>query len=153
MGNCVYRLLQMQNDNIGAVAVGAYVPFGVVNRLIERDCARSTFETTTSGANLAVINEPGFYEITYSGSIVAAAVGTLTLNLQINGVTVYTYTVTVAAAGTIPVSFKFITRAFCNYPGLPTNTPLNVQVQNATGSVAITGGTSLLQVERVSDAV
>lgn len=151
MCNCD-RLLQMQNAAIGAVAPGAFMPFGLVNREVERSCDTSTFNTTTSGSNLVVINEPGFYAITYTSSLVAGAAGTIALNLQINGTTVYTQSVTATAAGTFPVNFTFYTRVFCNHRGFPTNLPMNVQVQNATTSVALTDGTSLLQVNRISTA-
>lgn len=148
MSNCDYRLLQVTNQAVGAVATGAYMPFGITTRLIEKDCARSTFDVTTSNVNVISINEHGYYKINYDASLVIADAGTITLQLQIGGVTVYTFNLTVAAAGTYSVSFTFMTRAFHNIQGLPTNLPLVVQVLNS--GVALTGGVSNIIVERTS---
>ena len=47
-----YRVLQLTNSAVGAVAVDGYIPFGTITRKI--CCGRGdvrTFEVTTSNAN------------------------------------------------------------------------------------------------------
>lgn len=147
--NSNYRLLQLTNNSVGPVAVDALIPVGIMTRRIEQTpTCENTFTVTTSANNAVYVNEPGFYEITYQGYLTVEAAGDIVIALQVNGVTVQTATVTASAAGTFPVSISFITRAFNNCNGNPTNLPMLIQLQN-TG-VALTGGTSNLIIQRVS---
>lgn len=145
-----YRALQLINTAIGPVAAGAAMPLGVQNRSVAQvPKCQNTFNVSTTANNVVYLNEAGFWEIKYNASLVAAAAGLLTVNLQVNGVTVATSSVTATAAGdTVPVSITYITRAFSNCGDLPTNLPLPINAQLATGSVAITDGSSTMQFQR-----
>lgn len=150
MNDCGYRLLQLTNNNIGAVAAATVLPIGVTSRKItcQSKCI-PTFEVTTTVNNVAYINEPGFYKITYTGYLTAGAAGNVVVNLEINNVIAAVATVTATVAGTVPISITFVTRVLgncCN--GAVINTPSALQFRNA--GVAITGGTSTVLIERVS---
>lgn len=148
MGNSSYRLIQLTNANIGAVAVNNIIPIGIMTRQIKRDNACTpTFDVTTSVNNAVYVQEAGFYKITYTGYLTVGAAGSIVVQLQINGVTMATATVSVAAAGTYLVSLVFVTRAFNNC-NTAVNLPLLIQLNNA--GIALTGGTSNLIIERVS---
>lgn len=144
-----YRLLQLTNSNLGAVAEDAMIPVGIMTRQVTQGSkCQPTFAVTTSANNALYINEEGFYKITYTAYVTVAAAGTIEIELQINGTTMQTATVTVAAAGTYLVSFVFMTRAYCNCNNGPSNLPVLIQLEN-TG-LALTGGTSNLILERVN---
>lgn len=148
MGDKGYRLLQLTNSNLGAVAEDAMIPVGILTRQVTQGSkCQPTFAVTTSANNAVYINESGFYKITYTAYVTVADAGTIEIELQINGVTMQTAIVTAAAAGTYLVSFVFMTRAFCNCNNGPANLPVLVQLEN-TG-IALTGGTSNLILERV----
>lgn len=148
MSNCGYRLLQLTNNTVGPVAAATVLPIGVTSRKIA--CASKctpTFEITTTANNVAYINEPGFYKITYTGYLTAGAAGNVVVNLEINNAIVAVATVTATAAGTVPVSITYVTRVLnscCNNPA----TVQALQFRNA--GIAITGGTSTVIIERVS---
>lgn len=143
-----YRLIQVTNSDIGAVAASALVPLGIMTRkVIESPTCDNTFVLTTSANNALYVQEAGFYKISYNGYLTVGAAGTITLQLLINGVVMSTATVTVSAAGTYLVTFVFMTRAFNNCSTNSTNLPLLIQLNNA--GVALTGGVSNLIVERV----
>lgn len=141
-----YRLLQLVNTAIGAVAVGSAIPLGVQNRSVETvpNC-QNTFTVTTTANNVVYIKEAGLYKITYTAYLTVGGAGDIIVNLQVNGVTVQTATVTVAAAGTYLVVFTYITST---YVTLPVNAPLAVNVQLGPTSIAVTGGSSVMQFER-----
>lgn len=142
-----YRLLQLVNSSIGAVAAGSAIPLGVQNRSVETTpLCRNTFNVTTTANNVVYVNETGFYKITYIGYLTVAAAGDTIVNLQVAGQTVQTATVTVPAAGTYLVTFAYTTRAV-NVQGVG-NIPLAINLQLGTTSVALTGGSSVLIVER-----
>ena len=72
-----------------------------------------------------------------------SAAGTVTLNVFVNGVSMYTVSATAAAASdllniTIPLDIYIP----CNCNSIPNSVPANIQIQN-TG-IALTGGTSNL---------
>lgn len=143
-----YRLIQLTNSNLGAVAANAMIPVGIMTRQVTQGSkCQPTFTITTSANNAVYLNEAGFYKINYTAYVTVAAAGTVTIQLQINGVVMQTATVTVSAAGTYLVSFAFVTRAFCNCNNAPSNLPLLIQFNN-TG-IALTGGTSNLIIEKV----
>lgn len=148
---CKYRLLQLTNATVGAVAAASLIPLGTVTRQIEQtnNCVE-TFGETTNINNTVYIREPGFYKITYNGFLTAGAAGNVVVNLQINGQTVATATVTATAAGTVPVAMSFVTRVFNNCCCNSSNLPIQVQFQN--NGVALTGGASNLIIERVYEA-
>lgn len=146
-----YRLLQLTNNNIGAVAAATVLPLGVMSRKIAcQSTCTPTFEVSTTANNVAYINEPGYYKITYEGSLTAAAAGNVVVNLEVNGAIVNTATVTAAAAGTVGISIAFIVRVLnncCN--GAAINTPAIIQFRNA--GVALTGGNSNVLIEKVAN--
>lgn len=149
MSQNVYRLLQLTNASVGTVAALAFMPLGTVTRQIKQDAdCQSTFVVATNNNNTVYVQESGFYKITYNANLVAAAAGLVTLNLQINGTTVYTTNVTATAAGTVQVAFTFMTRVFDNCCSNAANLPIQIQIQN--NGVALTGGTSNLIVERIA---
>lgn len=144
-----YRVLQMTNTSVGAVAVNELMPFGIITRRVTRPVcdAGPTFTISTTGTNTITINECGNYEVTYSTSAVASAAGIVTFNLLVNGVNTYAVSETVAAGDTINLTLPYQVRVLPNSAATPTNNPVNIQIE-LTG-VAITGGTSNIIVERV----
>ncbi|MBO7158131.1 MAG: hypothetical protein J6W31_05965 [Clostridia bacterium] len=143
-----YRVIQLTNNNIGAVAIDDFLPLGGITRRIQgkEDCC-NTFHVTTSGADTVVINECGNYNITYNASVVAAAAGILSLSLVMNGVTLYTASVTAAAGSTVNITIPYQIRVRPNCASYEVNVPANIQVQ--LSGVAVTGGASNIIVERV----
>lgn len=149
MSNCGYRLLQLTNNTVGPVATATVLPIGVTSRKIA--CASKctpTFEVTTTANNVAYINEPGYYKITYTGYLTAEAAGDVVVNLEINNTIVAVATVTATAAGTVPVSITYVTRVLNNCCNGIGSTIQALQFRNA--GVALTGGTSTVIIERVS---
>lgn len=144
-----YRVLQMTNSNIGAVAVTNLMPLGVITRRVIRNiCSdNQTFTISTTGTNTITINECGNYDITYSLTGVAAAAGILIATLQVNGTNVYSVSQTVAAGDTASLTLPYQIRVLPNCCGNPNNNPVNVQIQ--LNGVGITGGSSNILVERV----
>lgn len=147
-----YRLLQLTNNNIGAVAAATILPLGVTSRKIAcQSTCTPTFEVTTTANNVAYINEPGYYKVTYEASLTAAAAGNVVVNLEANNAVVNTATVTAAAAGTVGISIAFMLRVLnncCN--GATVNTPMVIQLRNAS-AIALTGGNSNLILEKVAN--
>ena len=144
-----YKQIQLTNTNIGAVAIDAYMPLGKVTRRINapQSCC-NTFVVTSSTADSVVINDPGFYKITYSLSATAAAAGAVTIGLVSNGTTVYSVTQTIADETTaVNLTLPYTIRVSPNCVSNPDNVPVTVQLQN-TG-IALTGETSNLIIEKV----
>lgn len=143
-----YRVLQMTNSAIGAVAVNSFMPLGKITRKVSRcECSPNTFAVSTTGANVVTINECGNYNVNYNASLIAGAAGVLAITLVMNGTNVYSSTVTATAGGTVNISLPYQIRVFPNCSALPTNIPSDIQI--LLSGVAITGGTSNLIVERV----
>lgn len=143
-----YRMIQLTNKNIQAVAANALMPLGSITR---RVCPRTnccqTFEVTTSGADTVYITEQGYYRVTYNVSAIPAAAGLVSFSLNVGGTSVYIGSATAAAAGdTVNVTISFMVRAFGNCASLPVNLPLAIQVEN-TGA-ALTSAVSNIMIER-----
>ena len=147
-----YRFIQLTNNAVGPVAAGAILPIGVMSHKIAcQNACTPTFEVTTNNNNVAYINTPGFYKITYTGSLTAAAAGDVVVNLEVNGAVVSTATVTAGAAETVGISITFTVRVLnncCN--GATNNTPAILQFRNAS-TVALTGGNSNVLIEKTAD--
>lgn len=142
------RILQLTNSAVGAVAVDSLLPLGAITRKYCCGTAgQNTFAVSTTGANTITINDTGYYRVTYTGNLTTAA-GTLALNLLVNGATVYTATQT-AVAGTNTVIIDYIIRVLPNCASVTNNAPLTIQIENDATSVAITGGTSNIIVEKL----
>lgn len=145
--SCKYRLLQLTNNSIGAVAAAAVLPLGVVSRKVanESKCV-NTFEVTTTSNNVIYINEPGYYKILYTGSLDVVAAGSIVVNLEVNNVVVSTATVTATAAGTVPVTISFVIRVLGNCCNT-VNLPQVLQFRN--NGIALTGGNSNIVIEKI----
>lgn len=143
-----YRVLQLTNNAIGAVAATNFMPLGVITRRVSRcEACVNTFTTSTTGANVVTINECGNYNITYNASLIGAAAGVLIATLVVNGVNIYSTSVTATAGGTVNITLPYQIRVLPNCEANPTNLPVNVQIQ--LNGIGITGGTSVLKLERV----
>lgn len=144
-----YRILQMTNTDIGAVAVNELMPFGIITRRINKNICTdvSTFSISSTGTNILTVNECGNYTVTYSASVVASAAGIVTMNLLVNGTNVYSVSETAAVGDTINLTLPYQIRVLPNSCSTPNNNPVNIQVQ-LTG-VGITDGNSNIIVERV----
>ena len=143
-----YRMIQLTNKNIQAVAANTLMPLGSITR---RVCPRTnccqTFEVTTSGADTVNITEQGYYRVTYNVSAISAAAGLVSFSLNVGGTSVYIGSATAAAVGdTVNVTISFMVRAFGNCASLPVNLPLAIQVEN-TGA-ALTSAVSNIMIER-----
>ena len=143
-----YRVIQLTNKTIGAVAVNGFMPFGNVTRKVQdNDCGCCTFNVTTSNADTVNLNEIGNYDVMYSASLTAGAAGEVVASLIVNGVNVYEVSVTAASGDVVNVTLPYQVRVCPNCAGAPYNCPVSIQVQ-LTG-VAITAGTSNMLIERV----
>jgi hypothetical protein len=143
-----YKLIQTTNQNLGAVAVNDYMPFGnITRRLNASTCNCDTFNITSTGSNILYLNEPGYYKVTYSANLVAGAVGDLTTALVVNGTNVYQVLATAAEGDTYNVTLPYVIRVCPNSCANPANCPVSVQIQLL--EVAITGGSANLIVEKI----
>lgn len=144
-----YRVLQLTNQAIGAVAVNEYMPYGKITRRIQESFGGgSTFNVTTSQSDIVYLNELGNYDVTYSASLVASAIGEVSVALIVNGTQVYEVGATASAIDdVINITLPYQVRVCPNCAGAPTNCPVSIQVQ-LTG-VAITSGQSNMLIERV----
>lgn len=143
------KVLQLTNTNISAVAANGYMPLGIitVRYPTENVNCQPVFTVTSSTSDTIAVNKGGTYKLDYSASLMAAAAGTVTLAVLVNGVSKYTVSATAAAASdlinlTIPLDLYLP----CNCNAAPNNIPANIQIQN-TG-VALTGGTSNVIITR-----
>ena len=142
------RVLQLTNNNIGAVAVNTLMPLGTVTRKYCCGTAgKNTFAVSTSGANTITLNDSGYYKIDYDASVTTAATGTLELDMLVSGAKVVSAVETITTAGTKSCSLSYVARVLpCS---CAVATPVTVQIQNASGSVALTAGTSNIIVEKI----
>ena len=143
-----YKQIQLTNTDIGAVAINAYMPLGRVTRRINAPynyC--NTFVVASSTADTVVINDPGFYKVTYSLTATVAAAGTVTSALVINGSEVYSVSQAVADTGPVNITLPYTIRVSPNCDSAPGNVPVSVQIQN-TG-IALTGESGNLIIEKV----
>lgn len=144
-----YRVIQLTNTNIGAVAVTNLLPLGVITRRVNKNsCGENpTFSTSTTGTNIVTVNECGNYRVSYSLNGVASAAGIAIATLQVNGTNVYSVSATVDAGDTFNLTLPYEIRVLPNSACTPNNNPVNITLQ--LNGVGITGGSSNLLVERV----
>ena len=136
-----YRLIEMQNTAVGAVASGAFMPFGKVTRRVSNSAGCGVpFQVAYSGADIIQITQKGYYKVEYNASVTVGGAGDITFVLMANGTPIYSITHHVTAAGTYNLNFPKEVRVFANCPSCATNCPMDIQVQLA--GLAITGGTS-----------
>lgn len=144
-----YKLLQMTNNAIGAVAVNGLVPLGAITRRIANSAGCGVpFEVTTSGADTVNLTAPGYYRITYKLTAVSAAAGVVRANLLAGGNIVQSAAMSAADGATITLNIPYVVRVFNNCGSMPTNYPMPIQIQIATTGIA--SGESNLIVERVA---
>lgn len=144
-----YKLLQMTNNAIGAVAVNGLVPLGAITRRIANSAGGGVpFEVTTSGADTVNLTAPGYYRITYSLKAVSAAAGIVTASLLVGGNVVESAAITAGDGATITLNIPYVVRVFNNCNSMPTNYPMPVQIKITTTGIA--SGESNLIVERVA---
>jgi hypothetical protein len=144
-----YKQIQLTNNTVGDVAINAYMPLGRVTRRINApfNCC-NTFTVTTSDADAVMLNDVGFYKITYSLTATAAAAGEVTIDLVTNGTSIYTVSQAVVdeTAG-VNLTLPYTIRVCSNCSATPDNLPVSVQIQN-TG-IALTGATSNIIIEKI----
>lgn len=140
------KLIQLTNNNIGAEAVGSLMPLGTITRRNGVGCNYPVFTTANSNVDTITINDEGYYDITYSASVVSGGAGVLTFTLLTNGTAVYTVSETVVNGDTYNITLPFTVRVFAKQCNAPTNNPMNIQVE--LGGVAITDGVSNIQIEK-----
>lgn len=148
----MYKVIQLTDQTVGAVAPGALMPLGNITRRYGCTCNRGgqTFEVSTSGSDTITIFEDGYYHLTYVGSLTAGAVGEIILNLLINGAEIISSAETVTAVGdTANITIHYVIRVLPNCCSVVVNNPAIVQIQLDADSVALTGGTSNIVIEKV----
>lgn len=144
-----YKQIQLTNTSIADVAVNQYIPLGTVTRRINApyNCC-NTFVVTSSTNDTVVINDAGFYKVTYSLNATAAAAGEATVALVTNGSSVYSVTQAVVdETNAVNVTLIYTIRVCPNCASTPDNIPVNIQIQN-TG-IALTGESSNLIIEKL----
>ena len=143
-----YKLIQLTNSTIGEVEANGFMPLGNITRRLNSPMSTdSAFTVSTTGANIVYLNEPGYYNVIYSVSAVAAAAGDVGLTLTTNGTDVYTVSATATADGMVNLTLPVAIRVCPNSCSSPANCPSSVQIQ--LGEVAITDGTSNMIIEKV----
>lgn len=147
----MYKVIQLTNTVVGAVDSGALLPLGAITRRYGSSCQNgcSVFEVATTGANTIILNEEGYYNLTFNASLTAGAVGDIILDLLVNNVEVLSVAETVAAVGdTSNISLSYVIRVLPNCGAIINNSPAIVQIRLDETSVALTGGTSNIIIEK-----
>lgn len=147
----MYRVIQLTNHSVGAVTAGSFLPLGNITRRYgcNENERCSVFEVSTTGSNTITINESGYYHLTYTGSLVAGAAGDIVLDLLVNGIEVFTVSQTATAVGDVEnITLNYVVRVLPNCSACVNNTPAIVQIRLDETSVALTGGTSNIVVEK-----
>lgn len=142
-----YKLLQVTNNNIGAVAVNGLIPLGRITRKIDCDNNCTAFTLSSSNADTVTISEQGYYDIEFSITALATATGLNSISLVVNGVDTYAVGETVATAGdAINLTLPYIVRVFKKCDNVATNNPMTIQFKADT---AITSATANLIIKKV----
>ena len=136
-----YKIIEMQNDAIGAVSINGFMPLGSITRRISTSTGNGVpFDVTSSGADTILLTTKGYYKAIYNASLTVGAAGPVTVTMLANGNPVYSVTENASGAGSVNLTLIKEIRVYANCPSMPTNCPTRVQFQ-LSGS-AITGGTS-----------
>jgi hypothetical protein len=147
--NTAYKLIQITNSEISDVATSENMPLGSVTRRINAPynyC--NTFVLSSSESDTVTINDPGFYKLTYSLTANAADVGVVTLDLVVNGSSVYTVSEYLGTAEQpVNITLPYTIRVMPNTCGVTTNLPTTIQFKN--NGVALTGVSSNLIIEKI----
>lgn len=146
MGNC-YRMIQLTNNAVPAVAASALVPLGTITRKVSpRGNCCPTFTVSYTGADTVEISEAGYYRVEYTLSGAAAAAGVAEIALLAGGNVLTTASATAAEGDEVHLSLVFMVRAFRNCDALPSNLPLTIQIRNA--GVGLTSAVGNMLIER-----
>lgn len=140
------KLIQMTNNNIGSIVEDALMPFGLVTRRFGVGGNCPTYTISNSNVDTITINDEGYYDITYSASVIANTAGVLGLSLQVNGTEAYVVNETVEVGSTYNLTLPYTVRVYSKCSNAPTNNPINIQIK-LTG-VDITSATSNIQIEK-----
>ena len=141
-----YRIIELQNDNIGAVAANSMMPLGRITRRISTATGSGVpFEISTSGADTIQLTSKGYYKVMYSASVTPAEAGTIKFTLMANGQELYSVSDEVTTARAVNLTLIKSVRVFANCASCSTNCPVQLQIK-ASG-VAIASGTSNIIVD------
>jgi hypothetical protein len=148
-----YKLIQLTNTNIGALDANEFVPLGTITRKINAPAGESSaFEVATTGANIVYLNDPGYYKITYTGTLTAAAAGTLGITLVANNNAIITASEEATAAeDVVNITLIYVIRVCPNSCATPFNCPTSIQIQLGDVALGATPASSIgnLVIERV----
>jgi hypothetical protein len=148
-----YKVIQLTNTNIGATTAQSFLPLGTITRRINAPVTpTNVFQVANTGADIMYINEPGYYKVTYSATLTAAAAGTVGVSLVANNDTVYTVSEEATAAEDIVnLTLVYIIRVCPNCCSSPFNCPVGIQMQLGDTATGITPNpsTANLIIERV----
>ena len=148
-----YKVIQLTNNNIGATTAQSFLPLGTITRRINAPVTlTNVFQVASTGADIVYINEPGYYKVTYSATLTAAAAGTVGVSLVANNDTVYTVSEEATAAEDIVnLTLVYIIRVCPNCCSSPFNCPVGIQMQLGDTATGITPdpSTANLIIERV----
>ena len=145
-----YKLIQLTNTAIGEVPVNTYLPLGLVTRRLNATCNDvNTFQVGTTAADAVFINEPGYYKITYTASLVAGATGIMSVSLLSNQQTINTISETITAADdAVDLTLVYTIRICPNCCGAPLNCPATIQFELggvATSSTALSNSNLIIE--------
>lgn len=139
-----YRIIELQNNSVGAVSVNSLMPLGNVTRRISTSTGSGVpFEIITSGADTIQLTSKGYYKVLYNASVdvtVGSTAAPITLTLLANGNELYSVTTTAGATGTYNLNLVKEVRVFANCASCSTNCPMSLQIR--LSGTAITGGKS-----------
>ena len=147
-----YKLIQLTNNNVGAITADSLMPLGNITRRINSACDCPTFQVASSTADTLYINEPGYYKITYSSTLTASAAGLMSISLLVNQNSVYTVSEDATAAeDVVNLTLPYVVRVCPNSCSTPTNCPMAIQFKLGEVATGITPNpsTTNLIVERV----
>lgn len=141
-----FKMIQMTNLIVGQVAENTTIPLGTVTRGIDCKQNNATFGVASSTNDTVVLNDAGYYKVTYSISAVAENTGINGISLLVNGTALYFVEGSVATAGdtinlTLPYYVKVLPKCVAQ-----TNNPVSIQVRAES---AITSASAVLIIEKM----
>lgn len=141
-----YKMIQLTNGTIDAVEANSLIPLGVVTRKIACGNTNDTFEVASSKADTIILNEAGYYKITYTLTFVATNAGISNLSLLANSSVVNEVGATVLAGATVELSLTYFVRVYPQCNNASNNLPMTIQIQS---NDAITSGIGNLIIEKL----
>ena len=147
-----YKLIQLTNNNILNIAENTYLPLGTVTRRVNSTTDNfATFDVASSYADTVTITEPGYYKVTYNGTLSAAAAGIVSVAMLANTSTVFSVMETAAAENDlVNITLEYVLRVCPNCCSSPYNFPVNINFElGDTALSATTVSTSNVIVEKV----